>query len=56
MLHPLVSAVFDAFPNAQITDIRSQEDLDAQAAADALPELDEDDPSDDPEWDPFEDG
>ncbi len=56
MQHPLVSAVFQAFPGAQLLEVRSQADLDAAAAAEALPEIDEDDPSDDPDWDPFEDG
>ncbi len=55
MAHPLVAAVFAAFPAAEITHIRSQAELDAQAAAEALPEID-DAPSDDPDWDPFEDG
>ena len=45
--HPLVRAVFDSFPNAKITEIRTAEDLAAEAQADALPEVDE-------EWDPFE--
>jgi DNA polymerase-3 subunit gamma/tau len=53
--HPLVAATLAAFPDATITGFRSREDLDAAAAAEALPEL-PDDPSDDPEWDPFEDG
>ncbi len=46
--HPLVRAVFDAFPEAKIESVRSYEDLAAQAEAEALPEVDE-------EWDPFED-
>ncbi|TCO71962.1 DNA polymerase III subunit gamma/tau [Rhodovulum euryhalinum] len=46
--HPLVRAVFDAFPEAQIIDIRAP-DLPAEAAAlEALPEVED-------EWDPFED-
>jgi len=45
--HPLVKAVLHAFPGASITGIRTPEDLQAQAAADALPEVSE-------EWDPFE--
>lgn len=45
--HPLVQAVFDAFPEARIMAIRTPEDLAAEAEADALPEVDE-------EWDPFE--
>ena len=48
MAHPLIQAVFAAFPTARITEIRSLEDV-AQAAAEAaLPEVDE-------EWDPFAD-
>lgn len=44
---PLVKAVFDAFPNAKIIAIRTPEDIAAEAAVEALPEVDE-------EWDPFE--
>jgi len=47
--HPLVQAVFDAFPDAKFTEIRTLEDIAAKAQAEALPEVDE-------EWDPFEDG
>ncbi|MCG6902095.1 MAG: DNA polymerase III subunit gamma/tau [Rhodobacter sp.] len=47
--HPLVQAVFDAFPEAVITEIRTLEDIAAEAQAGALPEVEE-------EWDPFEDG
>ena len=47
--HPLVQAVFDAFPDAKITEIRTLDDIAAEARAEALPEVDE-------EWDPFEDG
>ena len=46
--HPLVQAVFDAFPDAKITEIRTLEEITAEAQAEALPEVDE-------EWDPFED-
>ncbi len=46
--HPLVQAVFDAFPKAKITAIRTFEEMEAEAEAEALPEADE-------EWDPFED-
>ncbi|MBK5933016.1 hypothetical protein CCR78_03345 [Rhodovulum imhoffii] len=46
--HPLVKAVFAAFPQAEITDITPPADLAAQAAENALPEVEE-------EWDPFED-
>ncbi len=47
MEDPLVKAVFDAFPNAQIGDIKTPEALAAEAAQEALAEVDE-------EWDPFE--
>jgi DNA polymerase-3 subunit gamma/tau len=47
-LHPLVQAVFQAFPDAKITEIRTLEEITAEAQAEALPEVDE-------EWDPFED-
>ncbi|MBN2907586.1 MAG: DNA polymerase III subunit gamma/tau [Rhodobacteraceae bacterium] len=46
--HPMLRAVFAAFPQAKITDIRTPQDLIAQAAAEALPEVED-------EWDPFED-
>ncbi len=45
--HPMVKAVIEAFPKARITAIRTHEEIAAQAAAEALPEVDE-------EWDPFE--
>ncbi|MEO3416549.1 DNA polymerase III subunit gamma/tau [Roseovarius sp. CAU 1744] len=45
--HPLVQAVFDAFPEAKITTIRTPQEQAAQAQAEALPEVDD-------EWDPFE--
>ena len=45
--HPLVQAVFTAFPGAKITEIRTPKANEADAAIDALPEVDE-------EWDPFE--
>ncbi|MGR3662257.1 MAG: DNA polymerase III subunit gamma/tau [Paracoccaceae bacterium] len=45
--HPLVKAVFDAFPNATITEIRTAADIALEAAVEALPEVDD-------EWDPFE--
>ncbi|MEM1430768.1 MAG: DNA polymerase III subunit gamma/tau [Pseudomonadota bacterium] len=45
--HPLVQAVFEAFPNARIAEIRSREEILSEAAAEALPEVDD-------EWDPFE--
>jgi DNA polymerase III subunit gamma/tau len=48
-LNPLVQAVMAAFPGARISEIRTPQALVAQAAADALPEVED-------EWDPFEDG
>ncbi len=45
--HPLVQAVLQAFPAARITDIRTPDSLAAQAATEALPEVED-------EWDPFE--
>jgi DNA polymerase III subunit gamma/tau len=45
--HPLVQAVMATFPKARITNIRTPEDLQAEIAADALPEVED-------EWDPFE--
>lgn len=47
--HPLVKAVFEAFPGARIADIRTPEQIMAEAEADALPEVEG-------EWDPFEEG
>ncbi len=52
--HPLLQSVRLAFPKARIASIRSRADLQAQAQADALPDLpDADDLPED--WDPFED-
>ncbi|MGV8955650.1 MAG: DNA polymerase III subunit gamma/tau [Cypionkella sp.] len=48
MTNPLVQAVIAAFPGAKISEIRTAEALQASAAAEALPEVDD-------EWDPFED-
>ena len=45
--HPLVQAVMQAFPGAEILQIRTQKDIATEAQAEALPEVDE-------EWDPFE--
>ncbi|MEM1374736.1 MAG: DNA polymerase III subunit gamma/tau [Pseudomonadota bacterium] len=45
--HPMVQAVFEAFPDAKIIDIRTAKDIAAEAEVDALPEVDE-------EWDPFD--
>ncbi|MFW8595454.1 DNA polymerase III subunit gamma/tau [Cribrihabitans neustonicus] len=47
--HPLVQAVLETFPNARIKQIRTAEEIAAGAAAEALPEVED-------EWDPFEDG
>jgi DNA polymerase III subunit gamma/tau len=49
MDNPLVQAVLAAFPGARIAEIRTPETEAARAAAEALPEVDD-------EWDPFEDG
>lgn len=46
--HPLVQAVFAAFPNAHITAIRTPDEVQAEVQAEALPEVED-------EWDPFED-
>lgn len=46
--HPLVQAVIAAFPQAKITEIRTEEDKAQHAMEDALPEVDD-------EWDPFDD-
>lgn len=45
--HPLVQAVLAQFPKAKITKITTPEEQEAEAMADALPEVDD-------EWDPFE--
>ncbi|MGH1415272.1 MAG: DNA polymerase III subunit gamma/tau [Pelagimonas sp.] len=45
--HPLVQAVIQAFPKAEIVDVRTPEDIAAEAQEDALPEVED-------EWDPFE--
>ncbi len=45
--HPMVQAVLSAFPKAQITSIRTEDDITADASAEALPEVED-------EWDPFE--
>lgn len=47
LAHPLVKAVFDSFPKAQIIEIRTPEDLAAEAKTDALQPVED-------EWDPFE--
>ncbi|WP_299932216.1 DNA polymerase III subunit gamma/tau [uncultured Pelagimonas sp.] len=45
--HPLVQAVLEAFPKAEILDVRTAEDIAAEAQEEALPEVED-------EWDPFE--
>ncbi len=47
MQHPLVKAVFDAFPDAKIVELRTAEEIAQEAAVEALPEVED-------EWDPFE--
>ncbi len=47
LTHPMVQEVLARFPRAQITGIRSAEEIAAEAGAAALPEADDD-------WDPFE--
>ncbi|QYZ69907.1 DNA polymerase III subunit gamma/tau [Neotabrizicola shimadae] len=47
MQHPLVQAALAAFPGARIAAIRTPEAQAAEAAAEALPEVED-------EWDPFE--
>ncbi|SEK77837.1 DNA polymerase III subunit gamma/tau [Pacificibacter marinus] len=46
--HPIVAKVFELFPDAKIAKIRTPEAIALEAAADALPEVED-------EWDPFED-
>ncbi|QBY02268.1 DNA polymerase III subunit gamma/tau [Rhodophyticola sp. CCM32] len=45
---PMMQAVRAAFPEAEITEIRTRDEIAAMAAVEALPEVNE-------EWDPFED-
>jgi DNA polymerase-3 subunit gamma/tau len=45
--HPLVQAAFAAFPKAEITAVRTADDIAAEVEAGALPEVED-------EWDPFE--
>ncbi len=45
--HPLVKAVLEAFPGAVIEEVRTPDQLAAEAEAEALPEVED-------EWDPFE--
>ncbi|WP_297829186.1 DNA polymerase III subunit gamma/tau, partial [Thermomonas sp.] len=49
--NPLVQAVFAAFPEARIVDVRTPAEVLAAAGAEALPEAEDDAGSD---WDPFE--
>ncbi len=46
--HPMMQAVVAAFPGARITSIRTPDQIAAEAAHEALPEVDD-------EWDPFAD-
>ena len=46
---PIVAAILEAFPAAQIGDLKTPEDIAAMAASDALAEVED-------EWDPFENG
>lgn len=48
MENPIVAAVLDAFPDAKIGELKTQEEIAAETETEALPEVDE-------EWDPFED-
>ncbi|WP_136439423.1 DNA polymerase III subunit gamma/tau [Pacificoceanicola onchidii] len=45
--HPLVQAALAAFPKAEITAVKSAQEVASQALEDALPEVED-------EWDPFE--
>ena len=45
--HPMMAAVLEAFPGAKILEIRTPEEISAQAEIEALPEVPD-------EWDPFE--
>ena len=45
--HPLVQAVLTAFPGAKINKIHTRDEIEAEAAAEALQEVED-------EWDPFE--
>jgi DNA polymerase-3 subunit gamma/tau len=45
--HPIVGKVFELFPDAKITKIRTAEAIALEAAVEALPEVED-------EWDPFE--
>ena len=45
--HPLLQAVFEAFPGAKIIDIKTPAEIAQEAMVEALPEVED-------EWDPFE--
>jgi len=45
--HPAIAKVFELFPDAKITDIRTPEQIASEAASEALQEVED-------EWDPFE--
>ena len=45
--HPLLKAVFEAFPSARIIDIKTPAEIAQEAMVEALPEVED-------EWDPFE--
>ena len=45
--HPLVQAIFDAFPKAEISNVKTSKSIANEAQAAALPEVED-------EWDPFE--
>ncbi|MEM9583321.1 MAG: DNA polymerase III subunit gamma/tau [Pseudomonadota bacterium] len=47
--HPMMQAVLQAFPKAEILKVITPEELVQEAAVEALPEVED-------EWDPFEDG
>jgi DNA polymerase-3 subunit gamma/tau len=49
--NPLVQAVFAAFPEARIVEVRTSAEIAARAGAEALPEAEDDTGA---EWDPFE--
>ncbi|WP_413875573.1 DNA polymerase III subunit gamma/tau [Albidovulum sp.] len=49
--NPLVQAVFAAFPEARIVEVRTPAEIAARAGAEALPEAEDDTGA---EWDPFE--
>ena len=47
--HPMMQAVLEAFPKAEIIEVKTAAELVQEAAFEALPEVED-------EWDPFEDG